>query len=146
MLRLYQGNDLEALAQRLSELIATPLEGASVLDQETVVVQSQGMHHWLSMQIAQRLGLAANIAYPFPEAFAQQLFDANVAIRTSGRFSPQALIWSILGALPDLVTRPGFELVSRYLEGDSTGIKTFQLADRLSSLMDHYGIYRPDML
>ncbi|MDA1045142.1 MAG: exodeoxyribonuclease V subunit gamma, partial [Verrucomicrobia bacterium] len=146
VLKLYQGNDLEGLARRLSERIAIPSEGCSALDPETIVVQSQGMHHWLSMQIAQRLGVAANINYPFPEAFAQRLFDSNVAIRTSNRFSPNTMVWSIFGALPGLLDQAGFDVVSRYLESDDTGIKAYQLSERLSGLLDHYGIYRPDML
>jgi exodeoxyribonuclease V gamma subunit len=143
---LYQSNDLDVLVQRLAELIAKPCDVNAVLAPETIVVQSQGMHHWVSMQIAQRLGVAANIAYPFPDAFARDVFNLNMPTRVAERFSPQTMLWSILDLLPSLISDPSFAPVRDYLEDDRTGTKAYQLAERLASLYDAYGVYRPEML
>jgi exodeoxyribonuclease V gamma subunit len=143
---LNQSNDLDVLVQRLAELIAEPCGANAVLAPETIVVQSQGMHHWVSMQIAQRLGVAANIAYPFPDAFARDVFNANMPTRAAERFAPQTMLWSILDLLPSLISDPSFAPVHDYLEDDRTGTKAYQLAERLASLYDAYGVYRPEML
>ncbi|MFH1480516.1 MAG: exodeoxyribonuclease V subunit gamma, partial [Pseudomonadota bacterium] len=69
-LRLFTSNRLEILAERLGEVLRTPL--ASPLASEIVVVQSRGMERWLSMQLAERHGICANFRFPFPNAFVQE--------------------------------------------------------------------------
>ena len=64
--RRFTSNRMEVLAQRLCEVLKTPL--ASPLATEIVVVQSRGMERWLSLQLAEAHGICANIRFPFPNA------------------------------------------------------------------------------
>jgi exodeoxyribonuclease V gamma subunit len=36
------------------------------LKAETIVVQSKGMERWISLELARRQGICANVAFPFP--------------------------------------------------------------------------------
>ena len=54
-LRLYTGNRLEQLACRIADVLVEPL--SSPLEKEIIVVQSKGMEHWLSMQLAREHGV-----------------------------------------------------------------------------------------
>ena len=62
-LRIYTSNRMEILAEHLAQIVRTPL--ASVLTPETIVVQSQGMERWISMELARLNGISANCFFPF---------------------------------------------------------------------------------
>jgi exonuclease V gamma subunit len=61
-------------AERLADGLAEPL--GDPLGPEQVVVQSQGMARWLSLALAERLGVCANVAFPLPAAFIWEVFRA----------------------------------------------------------------------
>ena len=80
-LKLYTSNRLEALAGELSEILRQPLASPTV--PEIILVQSRGMERWLSLEMARRLGICANIRFPFPNHFVEELFQCRPA--RSGR-------------------------------------------------------------
>jgi exodeoxyribonuclease V gamma subunit len=67
MLILHQSNRLEYLARRLAERLGRPVRDP--LRADWVVVQHPGMARWLSLELAQTLGIAANIEFPLPAVF-----------------------------------------------------------------------------
>ena len=72
MFYLYQSDRLEALAEMCAHIHqALPLD--SVLAQEEVVVQSQGMRRYLNVFFARKLGVAANLKFSLPAGLAWQL-------------------------------------------------------------------------
>ena len=144
-LRLYTGNRLEQLARRIADVLVEPL--SSPLEKEIIVVQSKGMEHWLSIQLALKHGICANCAFPFPNRILNELFDRVLPEeKGSGIYETDAMAWKIMDALPEFVTRPGFETLAAYLQDDSKGVKLFQLSSHLAEIFSNYIIYRPDML
>lgn len=143
-LHLHRSNRLESLAGTLAEVLRVP--PATALAQEWVLVQSQGMARWLKLELAQRLGVAANLEFPFPRAFAHDLFrtlDLTVDARPS--FDPELLGWRLYALLPTVAAEPEFAAVARYL-ADGDDRKRFQLAGRLARLFDQYLVYRPELM
>jgi exodeoxyribonuclease V gamma subunit len=144
-LRLFTSNRLEILAEALAEVMGTPL--SSPLDKEVIIVMSKGMERWLSMQLAQRLGVCANCRFHFPNTFVRDIFQTvvpNLPERSS--FDPEVMTWRIMKRLPDFVTKSGFESLRNYL-GDTGGhLKRFQLSERIADTFDQYLIFRPDMI
>src|SRR5215468_3636382 len=143
---VHRSNRLEALVDALAELVAEP--AADPFAPECVVVQGRGMGRWLAMELARRLGVWANAAFPFPrklieEASATVLGD--VAAPTS-TFDPDTLRWAIAELLPRQVHRPAFAPIRRYLHDDARGVKRIQLAGRIADLFDQYAVYRPQMI
>ncbi|MCU7935505.1 MAG: exodeoxyribonuclease V subunit gamma [Candidatus Thiodiazotropha sp. (ex Dulcina madagascariensis)] len=144
MLRLYQSNQLEALAARLATLLA---EGNGLpLQAEQVVVQHPGMGRWLSLQIAGHLGICANLEFPLPATFVWQLFHTLLpAVAQQDRYQPKRLTWRIHALLAQSGQKPAYRPVADYLR-EGGEVRRFQLAQRLAALFDRYLIYRPDWI
>ncbi|MBB66997.1 MAG: hypothetical protein CMP19_05650, partial [Rickettsiales bacterium] len=64
MLALYPSNKLEHLSFLLTTLIKHQPNG--VFTPETILVESPGMQHWVSMQLAKEQGVAMNLDFPLP--------------------------------------------------------------------------------
>src|SRR5215510_2245220 len=63
-LQLYRSNCMERLADALAGAVRRPL--SNVLAPECIAVPSAGMERWLALELATRLGVWANPAFPFP--------------------------------------------------------------------------------
>ncbi len=144
-LRVYTGNRLETLVDMLSHVLREPL--SSPMDAEVIVVQSKGMEHWVSLELARRHGICANIIFPFPNRFVEDI-DRRVfgAPSLSPSFEPRWMSWRILRLLDGLAHRPEFSDVREYLAGDTRGLRRFQLAERMADTLDQYLVYRPGMI
>lgn len=142
-LHIHRSNRLEMLAEALGEVTRTPLR--SVFAPEVIVVQSLGMRRWLSLEVARENGIAMNSAFPFPAALVEQLF-AIVLPEHAGDpvFSPDLLLWQILGLLPSLVKEPDGAELAHYLQGENLPLKGYQLAGKIARVFDRYLAYRPE--
>lgn len=141
MLHVHHSNRLERLADRLCEVIAAPLGPA--LAPETIVVPNPGMARWLSLAVAQRLGVAANLDCLFPAAFVWRVLRAQDDALPSVPPAEQGpLLFALLAAFA-AADRPAE--VARYLAGDD-GLKAWQLARRLADAYQRYQVFRPDWL
>ena len=141
---LHTGNRLETLAAELAAVMAQPL--ASPFTPEVVMVQSLGMRRWLSLQLAERLGICMNAEFPFPRTFLDETLRRLVPeMAPAAAFAPDLLTWKIHRLLPALLRRTEFAPVSAYA-ADGDALKLYQLATRLAALFDQYLVYRPAML
>ncbi len=144
-LRIFTGNRLEILADRLAEVVRLP--SADALETETVVVQSRGMERWVSMALARRNGICANMTFPFPNAFLDSLFRRLLPdLPDPSPFVPEILVFRIMRSLPAFLERPAFVDLKLYLADDARGVKLYQLACRVADLFDQYLVFRPDMI
>ncbi|HEV7403459.1 MAG TPA: exodeoxyribonuclease V subunit gamma [Chthoniobacteraceae bacterium] len=142
-LYVYRSNRLEALGERLAEVLRVPLPNP--LQPETIVVQSLGMRRWISFELAARLGVTMNCHFPFFQEFAHGLL--NPGIKTQSAFSRTALPWRILALLPRLIERPGFEPLQHYAGHDAqAALKQFQLANQIATVFDRYLAHSPERL
>lgn len=141
----YHGNKLETLSKKLSDLHRTPV--GSIFEPETIIVQSRGMERWLRFQLADHLGIAANLEFPFPNAFISGAFKAllgNPPFET--HFARDPLTWRIYDALDDsrsLLKDAGLESI---LDDDDEHIKQYTFADILADLFDQYATFRPEWI
>jgi exodeoxyribonuclease V gamma subunit len=148
VITLHRGNRLDRLAESLGEMLRRPLPDAA--RPEIVSVQSQPMRAWLQMRLAERLGICANVAFPFPRELIGELLRAvlDAEARRPDPFQREVLAWSIMDLLPSLLGRASFEPLARYLAGgpDGTCERRFQLARRIADTFDQYVLYRPEMV
>ncbi|VBB43880.1 DNA helicase/exodeoxyribonuclease V, gamma subunit [uncultured Desulfatiglans sp.] len=143
--RLIVSNRLEALVEQLCAILEAPL--SSPMAEETIVVQSQGMAHWLSMQLARRLGICANVRFPFPNALVEELFRKVMpGIPESSPFEPGVMTWRIMKVLGGFVNAPGVDSLKAYLGRGDDPLKALQLADRIADTFDQYLLFRPEMM
>src|ERR1043166_7561140 len=131
---LHTSNQLDLLAERLSQVVSTPLD--SPFTPEIVVVQSLATRRWLSLKIAELQGICANYAFPFLGAFVAQLAAQGSPVEGAAeKMSTEVLTWKIDSLLPECLARKEFGPVARYLsDGDS--LKRFPLAAMVANLFD----------
>ena len=142
---LYISNRLEILAEKLTQVVCTPL--SSPLQPEIILVQSKGMERWVSMELARHNRICANCRFPFPNHFAHRVFRELIPdLEESSPFAPEIMTWKIMEALPRLVAAKGFENLRGYLSGESSELKRFQLSQRIAELYDQYLLFRPAMM
>ena len=143
MLTIHHSNHLEALADALATVMREPL--SSPFSSELVITQSRGVARWLSLRLADRTGVCANVRFPFPSAYAWELYRAVCGdVPELSAFDPEVLTWRILGLLPELESSAAFAPVAAYVRGDH--LRRYELAARLAQLYDEYLVYRPDWI
>ncbi|ASK34591.1 exodeoxyribonuclease V subunit gamma [Alcanivorax sp. N3-2A] len=142
-------NRLEALTELLvGWLKQQPL---APLEQETVLVQSNGMAQWLKLKLAEpdALGISAAFSFQMPARFLWSVYRGVLGEDQVPRTSPfdkSRLLWRLYRLLPTLVDEDAFEPLRHFLHDDDDGRKRHQLAERLADLFDAYQVYRADWL
>jgi len=141
-----QGNRLELLAQAVFAWLAR--QPLAPLEQEVVLVQSNGMAEWFKMAQAQAHGICAATRVELPARFVWRAWRAvlgRAALPAASPFDKLALCWRLMRLLPELSGQPGFEPLAAFLDGGDAG-RRLQLAQRLADLLDQYQVYRADWL
>lgn len=141
---LYRSNRAERLLEALSQRVAEP--PPDPLAQECIVVQSQGMARYVAMRLAERHGVWANPAFPFPRAMLEQACDAVLGEEEGGLLDRRSMTWTIAELLWRGRGEPLFAPFAAYFEGDSRGDRLLSLAERLAALFDDYAVYRDAMV
>ncbi len=146
------GNRLELLAEAVFAWMAAHPPGP--LDEECVLVPSNGMAEWFKARWAQSQGVAAALRIELPARFGWRAYRAVLgptAVAPSSPLDKAPLTWRLLRLLPTLAGRAGFEPVAAFLnaaqaDADEALRRRLQLASRLADLFDQYQVYRPDWL
>ncbi len=144
-LNIFTSNRLEILAEQLAMIVREPL--SSPVSTEIIVVQSRGMERWVSMELAGHNGICANSAFPFPNAFLQEMFYKLIPdLPDESPFDPVTMTFRIMKILPECIQLPGFESLKRYLADDTKGMRLFQISQKIADLFDQYLVFRPEMI
>ncbi|EIJ43052.1 exodeoxyribonuclease V, gamma subunit [Beggiatoa alba B18LD] len=145
MLHIYTSNQLECLRDELVQVLQNPLENP--LEKETIVVQSKGMERWLSLQLAEQLGVWTNAEFPFPDKILWRIFRRTIReLPDVSLFEREVMTWTLFELLPQYLDKPEFQDLKHYLHGESHRLKTYQLANRIANLFDQYVVFRPLMI
>lgn len=147
-----QGNRLEGLRDLLVEWLArAPL---APLEDEIVLVQSNGMAQWLRLALGRSrddggLGVATAMDLLLPARLQWHCYRAVLgpeAVPPEAPLDKARLTWRLFRLLSDpaLAADPVFEPLRHYIDGDEH--RAFQLAARLADQFDQYQVYRADWL
>lgn len=146
------GNRPESLRDlMLSWMRGHPL---APLENELVLVQSNGIAQWLKLSLAADpaqggVGIAAALSTQLP---ARALWDVyrtvlgREQVPAESPFDKPLLVWRLMRLLPALLEQPAFAPLRRFLQDDDDLRKRHQLALRLADLLDQYQVYRADWL
>src|SRR5690606_19683193 len=133
-------NRLERLCERLVEVTGDPLPDP--MAPEWILVQTQGMARWLSLQLAERTGIAANLRFFMPAAFVWRLLAEQIPeAEEDSAWDRDTLTWRIFALLPHVLARPGFAPLGRYRDGERPAFRRWQLARRIADVFDQYLVY-----
>ncbi|GAB2871989.1 exodeoxyribonuclease V subunit gamma [Paraburkholderia jirisanensis] len=155
-LLLVHGNRSERLRDLLVEWMKRyPL---APLENETILVQSNGIAQWLKLALAANAdpatgeggcGIAAALDILLPARFIWQAYRAvlgNDHVAEESPFDRLRLVWRLMRVVPALVERPEFEPLRRFINRDDDRRKRYQLAERIADLFEQYQMYRADWL
>lgn len=144
------GNRLEDLRDLLVQYLAAhPLP---VLQPEVILLQSNGMKHWLELALADdgALGICAATQMALPSGYLWQMYRAVLgadAVPAHMPFDKTALLWRLWRLLPALCQANAvYAPLKRYLSGDNPARKRYQLALQVADVLDGYQSYRADWL
>ncbi|MDW7745950.1 exodeoxyribonuclease V subunit gamma, partial [Halomonas sp.] len=146
------GNRLEALRGLAVEWMRRHPLGP--LENETILVQSNGISQWLKLALAEDrahggAGIAAALDVTLPARFLWQAYRSVLGeeqVPPVSPFDKPRLVWRLMRLLPALLDAPTFAPLARFLEDDDDLRKRHQLAERLADLLDQYQVYRADWL
>jgi len=138
-------NRVELLTEKFLDVIKEPLSSPFI--PEIVVVQSQGMKQFLTLEIAKGLGICANIRFVFPNDLLSELFLVVLKDTFDSRsFDVQIMSWAIMDILKSKINDSNFKEIRSYLGSDEDEFKLFQLAHQLAYVFDRYILFRIQML
>lgn len=146
------GNHPEALRDLMLAWIAR--HPPAPLEDEWVLVQSNGVAQWLRLSLARNagrggIGIAAALRTELPASFIWQAYRAVLgeqSVPATSPFDKELLTWRLMRLLPSLLAEPVFAPLARFLAEDADLRKRHQLAERLADLFDQYQVYRADWL
>ncbi|WP_022966764.1 exodeoxyribonuclease V subunit gamma [Denitrificimonas caeni] len=121
------------------------------LENEIILVQSNGIAQWLKLALAadDGCGIAAGLDVGLPARFLWQTYRKVLGSETIAQSSPfdkEPLTWRLMRLLPSVIDQPVFAPLQRFLSDDADLRKCYQLAERLADLFDQYQVYRSDWL
>ena len=146
---VFHSNRMEGLLEILLNFVQDrPL---SPLQSETILVQSNGMKHWLTLSLANTsaLGICAATRLELPSRQLWQIYRSVLgADRLPARMplDKAPLVWRIMRRLPDWVKDVRFAPLAHYLADEPHGNRAFGLAQQLADVLDGYQNYRVDWL
>lgn len=150
------GNRPETLRTILAEWMKS--SALHPLENEVVLVQSNGVAQWLKLQLAQDsvrggMGIAAALQTQLPSQFtwsAYRMLLGAFGVPEQSAFDKSRLVWRLMRVLPTLLAQPEFEPLRRFLEtkvdAQPDERKLYQLSARVADLFDQYQVYRADWL
>lgn len=118
------------------------------LEEEIFLVQSNGLADWLKISLAQDFKICSSTRVLLPARFLWEAYRAVLGAQNVPKMSPLdkwPMLWRLMDLLPDIVERPGFAALKRFLS-DNDQFRTYQLAQKLAELIELYQVYRLDWL
>lgn len=144
MLNIQFANRFETLSDLLVERIGAST--GSVFSEDQVIVPSAAIKRRLTLELARRHGICANVRFSYLARWLwQQIGRVVPGVQDESPFDASILGWRVYAAFGDAPwTRPHRRLAA-YLE-QSDPVMRFELAMRVAGLFDQYITYRPEWL
>lgn len=147
-LQIHRAARTDALADRLGELLATPLDDPFA--EEVVVVPARGVERWLTQRLSHRLGagtrggdgVCAGVRFLSPRSLVSLLLGRE----TDDPWDPERLVWPLLATIDDSLGAPGFETLTAHLDGEMRRNRRYSVAIRLAHLFASYAVQRPALI
>lgn len=152
MFFLYPSNKLEDLSLLLAEVLRT--RPKKVLEPNIILVPNPGMQHWLSLNLAEQLGVSMNVSSPLPSRFIWDLSRQILGEDKVPKQSPyrrEVLTWRIFSLLTNNILSESkhFVVIKKYWASDDPKIKEkrqFWFAQQLADVFEQYLVFRPNWL
>ncbi|MGM0588032.1 MAG: exodeoxyribonuclease V subunit gamma [Bacteroidota bacterium] len=149
MIQRYRFRTMHALLDRLVELIEEPVPDRPLLEQEHIIVPSQDLGNWLTINLARKTSaqIAANYRFYQPAGFVDTWSMELLDDSSEEEWNKGNLQWALFQLLPELAEEDSIDdLPVVATNATRQSLKWFRLAGHLADVYDQYMIYRPDWL
>ncbi|NPA95554.1 MAG: exodeoxyribonuclease V subunit gamma [Thermodesulfobacteria bacterium] len=145
---LYRSNCLETLADRLTDRLAALRRSSFAMRPDLILVNNYEMAQWLSIHMAERLGICANIQFKLVGSWMWEL--AGSAFHQSGHseeddtIGRERLRWLIYSVLSGLEPDPkSYGELSEMMDSSSWDglLGAYELSGQLAQVFDRYMNY-----
>ncbi|MCW3091282.1 MAG: recC [Ferruginibacter sp.] len=140
-LQLNVSNSLTNLAEQMAGELKK--QSGNVFQSQYLVTQTEGMNNWLTIALAEKMGISANCRFLKPNDIINQLYywlgGENKKV-----LGADHLRWLIYNLLASDEFAQKFTTISTYYGEDD--VKRIALAERVADLFDQYQVYRPEMV
>lgn len=144
-LRLITSSSQKRLAFSLADNLLNP--PLLPLEQEIIVVLSNGMARWICMELATRHGVSAGLNFRFPNDLLDSCFRTVLnEAETFSPFTPDTMTWRIAALLPELLQKGEFDQVASYLGSGRDDRRLLQISRIIADTFDQYTIFRPETI
>jgi len=146
MLHVHFSNRYETLARQLIAKLGGTREDVFASDQ--VVIPSAAVQRDLTLALADRHGVCANIEFVYLARWLwQQVARVVDGVAAESPFDPAALAWRVYSAFGDSDFVGAHPRLSSYLDMAGTDdVMRYELAVKVASLLEQYVTYRTDWL
>ncbi|MDN3653116.1 exodeoxyribonuclease V subunit gamma [Thalassotalea ponticola] len=150
MFYIYPANRMEDLLSLFLKI--RQLKPLPILAKETVMVQSQGLQHWLNMEVAKANRISMNSDFVLPAQYLWTLLKTLCKEQFPEQlpYSREVLSWRIDALLQQsevIADEACLEATDYwYNSGNQQDLRRYQLACQLADLYEQYLIYRPEWL
>ncbi|MCZ2100198.1 MAG: exodeoxyribonuclease V subunit gamma [Chitinophagales bacterium] len=143
-IHLQVSNALKSLSSQLAQSLKN---NPSVFEPIYIVTQTEGMNNWLRLQLAEKLGIAANIHFIKPNDAIHKIYQA-LGGKYQESISSHDLTWLLYIALDEPTFKEKYRYISTYYtqSGAQQHRKRLALAEKMADLYDQYQIYRTDLI
>lgn len=144
MLQITVANRFEALRDTLLEgIVGVP---SSVFVAEQVIVPSSAVRRHLTLSIADRFGICANVEFAYLAAWLwRQIGKVVPKVAESSPFASPVLTWRIFQIFGDSAFVDNFPRLASYLK-QADPVARFDFSTRVAALLEQYMTYRPSWL
>lgn len=144
MLHVHFSNRYEALVDILRDRLDA--RGGDIFAADQVIVPSAAVRRSLTLALADRHGICANVEFSFLAHWLwQQIRRLVPDAAPQSPFAPETLTWRIYGSFAQRKWIGAHPRLAVYLDG-ADDVMRFELASRIATLFDQYLTYRPDWL
>lgn len=140
----FKSDSLSKLAQTLAQK-SYERKGGNPFEKQWIVVQNKEMQQWLTLQIAEFEGIAANLEFVLPSELMWKLYRLGIKdvpkSLPSDRIPMQLQIFDILQSIDQVSSS------LKLPNGLSNSTKShFQFSGQVADVFDLYQVYRPNLL
>ncbi len=144
MFTIHFANRFETLSGLLAAQLGAGARPVFCADQ--VIVPSAAVRRQLTLELARRHGVCANVHFGYLAQWLWQMIARVVpGVQSESPFDAAVLAWRIVAAFEEPGWSAGHERLAAYLER-SDAVMRYELATRLAGIFDQYITFRPEWL
>tara|TARA_R100001143_G_C3360893_1_gene135508 strand:- start:5485 stop:8676 length:3192 start_codon:yes stop_codon:yes gene_type:complete len=149
MITIRKSNSLYTLVSLLGDALKENSPD-NPLQPQTIIVPNLDTARWLKLELAERMGIAANMECILPsEWLYRQIRNLYPDLPKKMPSDILPMTWSIYNILIDESQRSQYGRIDSYIKRQAEGNienATWQLSGQIASVFDEYIVYRPELL